>query len=255
VFVAAAAGNGDLEPMRALPTHVAGGTVGVDRSVDALDDLHKLQHAIAWTRIGLTFGTDEDGPHTADVISRIGTVRRYLDTMPTRATTPDQPAKHRWRGVAASLHPELALTEDWPQFAAELDWAVNAGIDVAGELHRIVSDLRHVATPAPPPAPIAGRRQPKRPPQPTPTAATPPPHELAAASYRQPPPPDARADPAQLTSASRRRSMEGSRLISRPIPRTLGTPPPSCTNAAANSGAAPRAAANRSAANSLRRAT
>ena len=31
VFVAAAAGNGDLEPMRALLTQVAGGTVGVDR--------------------------------------------------------------------------------------------------------------------------------------------------------------------------------------------------------------------------------
>jgi fido (protein-threonine AMPylation protein) len=47
VFVAAAAGNGDLEPMRALLTQVAGGAVGVDRPVDALDDLHKLQHAIA----------------------------------------------------------------------------------------------------------------------------------------------------------------------------------------------------------------
>ena len=45
--------------MRALLTQGAGGTVGVDRPVDALDDLHKLQHAIAWTRVGLTFGTDE----------------------------------------------------------------------------------------------------------------------------------------------------------------------------------------------------
>ena len=53
VFVAAVAGNGDLEPMRALLTQVAGGTVGVDRPVDALDDLRKLLHALAWTRVGL----------------------------------------------------------------------------------------------------------------------------------------------------------------------------------------------------------
>ena len=53
MFVAAAAGNGDLEPMRALLTQVAGGTMGVDRTIDALDDLHKLQHALAWTRVGL----------------------------------------------------------------------------------------------------------------------------------------------------------------------------------------------------------
>ena len=103
--------------MRALLTQVAGGTMGVDRPVDALDDLHKLQHALAWTRVGLAFGTDEDreqlGPHATDVISRLGAVRRYLDTMPTRATTRDQPAEQRWRGLAASLHPELALTEDY----------------------------------------------------------------------------------------------------------------------------------------------
>jgi hypothetical protein len=102
--------------MRALLTQVAGGTMGVDRPVDALDDLHKLQHALAWTRVGLAFGTDEDreqlGPHATDVISRLGAVRRYLDTMPTRATTRDQPAEQRWRGLAASLHPDLAQTEN-----------------------------------------------------------------------------------------------------------------------------------------------
>jgi hypothetical protein len=83
-----------------------------------------------------------------------------------------------------------------------------------GELHRIVSDVRQVAKPAPP-----------------------------------------RAGSAQPARTARRRSMEGCRLVSRAMPRTFGTPPPSCTNAKANSGAAPRAAANRSAANSLRRAT
>ena len=149
-----------VEPMRALLTQVAGGSLGVDRPVDALDDLHELQHALAWTRVGLAFGTDEDrehlGPHATDVISRIGIVRRYLDSLPSRATTRDQPAEQRWRGLAASLHPDLAQTENWPQFAAELDSAVTAGVDVAGELHRIVSDVRQVAKPRI--APCAGRR-------------------------------------------------------------------------------------------------
>jgi fido (protein-threonine AMPylation protein) len=39
VHVAVAAANGDYEPMRALLTVAAGGTVGVDREVAALDDL------------------------------------------------------------------------------------------------------------------------------------------------------------------------------------------------------------------------
>jgi len=116
VFVAVAASNGDLEPMRALLTQVAGGSLGVDRPVDALDDLHNLQQALAWTRVGLAFGTDEDrehlGPHATDVTARVGIVRRYLDTLPGRATTRDQPAEQRWRGLAASLHPDLAQTEN-----------------------------------------------------------------------------------------------------------------------------------------------
>ena len=63
-----------------------------------------------------------------------------------------------------------------------------------------------------------------------------------------------RAESAQPARAARRRSMEGCRLRSLVTPRALRSSPPICSNAEANSGAAPRAAANRSAAISLRRA-
>lgn len=44
VHVARTAAHGDYEPMRALLTVVARGAVGVDRPVDALNDLDALQH-------------------------------------------------------------------------------------------------------------------------------------------------------------------------------------------------------------------
>ena len=194
VFVAVAAGHGDLEPMRALLTQVAGGTLGVDRPVDALDDLHKLQHAYAWGRTGLAFGTDADrerlGPQHIELVERIDIVRYHLDGLPERATTREQPPEQRWRGLAASINPALTQVDDWPQFAAELDAGAVAGIDVAAELHRLTKDVgTRTARPAPPTSspttPPAARRHPD--PAPTPP---PPARELAAAGYyRQAPPP------------------------------------------------------------------
>lgn len=190
VFVAVAAGHGDLEPMRALLAQVAGGTLGVDRPIDALDDLHKLQHSLAWGRTGLSFGSEEDkarlAQQTPEVADRIDIVRAYLDAQTARATTREQPPEQRWRGLAASINPAIPMGEDWPQFAAELDIAADAGLDVAGELHRITKDItnQHERVQASKPtAPHVDRR----PPEPSPSP-TPPPPELAAAGYHQPPP-------------------------------------------------------------------
>lgn len=46
------AAAGGYEPMRALLTVAAGGTLGVDRELEALNELDKLQHAQAWARVG-----------------------------------------------------------------------------------------------------------------------------------------------------------------------------------------------------------
>lgn len=176
--------------MRALLAQVAGGTLGVDRPIDALDDLHKLQHSLAWGRTGLSFGSEEDkarlAQQTPEVADRIDIVRAYLDAQTARATTREQPPEQRWRGLAASINPAIPMGEDWPQFAAELDIAANAGLDVAGELHRITKDItnQHERVQASKPtAPHVDRR----PPEPSPSP-TPPPPELAAAGYHQPPP-------------------------------------------------------------------
>jgi cell filamentation protein len=193
VIVATAAGQGDLEPMRALLTQVAGGTLGVDRPIDALDDLHKLQHSMACARTGQVFGTDEDkdrlAAQTTELAGRIEVVAHYLDTQPGRASTREQPAAVRWRGLAASIHPELSQTESWPQFAAELDEAAANGIDVADTLHTVARDLRNTQrtqppTPAPTPRPPVHRS-----PQPAPAPRPPQPELAAAGYYRSAPPP------------------------------------------------------------------
>src|SRR3954447_27029730 len=199
-LVAVAAAHGDLEPMRALLSQVAGGSLGVDRPTDALDDLYKLQHAQAWGRVGLAFGAEEDrarlAPQLIELSTRVEQVGAYLDSRPERATTLEQPAEHPWRGLAASIAPGLTEAENWPQFAAEMDSAAQSGVDVAGELHRIAHDLRsdpprrdpsaRTGTGAPAPA-AAGRGVPTDPV----VASHPPrsqPGERAAAAYsRQPP--------------------------------------------------------------------
>jgi cell filamentation protein len=194
VLVAVAAAHGDLEPMRALLTQVAGGTLGVDRPVDALDDLHKLQHDYAWGRTGLAFGTDADrerlGPQSVELVERIDIVRYHLDGLPERATTREQPPKQRWRGLAASINPALTQVDDWPQFAAELDAGAVTGVDVAADLHRLTKDVgARMASSAPPTSSPATPPAARRLPGPAPTPS-PPARELAAAGYyRQPPPP------------------------------------------------------------------
>ena len=94
VHVAMAAGHGDYEPMRALLTVVAGGTVGVDRQVEALDDFDKLQ-----TRAGV-------GPH------RHGLRQQH------RTRHPDHPAgrarRTRGRGPLSPRLPSRARHQRRP---------------------------------------------------------------------------------------------------------------------------------------------
>lgn len=191
VHVAVAAGHGDYEPMRALLTVVAGGTVGVDRQVEALADFDKLQHGQAWARTGLVFGSSTERAtlttQLAELGERLDVVRFHLDSHPDRASSVEQPAEQRWRGLAASILPTLPLSDDWPRFAGELDEGVAAGIDVATELPRLaVRDSPTVAVPTSPAAhvtPPPSRPRPADVPTPRPSS------DVAAAAYRPPQPP------------------------------------------------------------------
>jgi cell filamentation protein len=195
IHVAVAAAHGDYEPMRALLTVVAGGTVGADREIAALDDLDQLLHGQAWARTGLVFGTDTQRatlhPQLEELHSRIAIVARHLTAHPERPAMIDLPATERWRGLAASIQPALTQVENWPQFADELDNAAAAGIDVARELPRLATrtpeqempqtnrgQTRNATSVSPAPRIL-----------PDPSLASPPrPHELATAGYHQPPP-------------------------------------------------------------------
>jgi hypothetical protein len=103
----------------------------------------------------MVFGSDAERAslttQLAELSRQLDLVRFHLDSLPARATTIDQPASVRWRGLATSILPGLPRTEDWPRFAGELDEGVSAGIDVATELPRLaVRDSPTVATPASP---------------------------------------------------------------------------------------------------------
>ncbi len=191
VHVAVAAGHGDYEPMRALLTVVAGGPVGVDRQVEALDDFDKLQHGQAWARTGMVFGSSTERAtlttQLAELGERVDVVRFHLDSHPERATSADQPAEQRWRGLAASILPTLPLTEDWPRFAGELDEGVAAGIDVATELPRLA--VRDSPTVGEPTSPAEQVTPPPSRPEPADVPAQRPSSDVAAAAYRPPQPP------------------------------------------------------------------
>jgi hypothetical protein len=81
------------------------------------------------------FGTDEQKQTIAvqleELGDRIGTVHLHLEIHDQRASTTEQPAADRWRGLAESINPALTQVEDWPQYAAVLDSAAADGIDVA----------------------------------------------------------------------------------------------------------------------------
>jgi hypothetical protein len=53
-------------------------------------------------RTGLAFGGDADrerlAPQSVELTGRIDVVRSYLDSLPGRATTREQPAVQRWVG-------------------------------------------------------------------------------------------------------------------------------------------------------------
>lgn len=144
--VAVAAAHADYEPMRALLAVVAGGRVGVDRDVAALDTHDKLQHGLAWATTGVAFGTEDQRrtlqPQTEALQERIGAVRLHLDLHPDRLVSTEQPAAERWRGLAASIHPALTRSGEWPAYAEEIDAAARAGINVAKELPAIISPRR-----------------------------------------------------------------------------------------------------------------
>lgn len=185
-LVAVAAGHGDYEPMRAVLTVVAGGTVGVDRDVQALDDLDKLLHGQAWARTGLVFGTEQETAllvrQFEQLTSRVEVVLGYLDTQPDRRSTTDQPPADRWRGLVSSVLPALVEADNWPAFAAELDQGVAVGIDVARELPRLAAcDPDAPATRPDPAAPHPATATP------TDTPTPPPPSEMAAAAGYYPP--------------------------------------------------------------------
>ena len=186
-LVAVAAGHGDYEPMRAVLTAVAGGTVGVDRDVEALDDLDKLLHGQAWARTGMVFGTDQERttlvPQLEELGTRIDAVRAHLALQPDHLSTTEQPAEHRWRGLVSSVLPALVEADNWPTFAAELDQGAAAGVDVARELPRLaIRDPEAPTTRPDPAAPSTAT------PRATDTPTPPPPGELAAAAgYYRPP--------------------------------------------------------------------
>jgi cell filamentation protein len=199
VHVAVAAANGDYEPMRALLTVAAGGTVGVDREVAALDDLDKLQHGQAWARTGAVFGTDEQKQTIAmqleELGDRIGIVHLHLEIHDQRASTTEQPAADRWRGLAESINPGLTQVEDWPHYAAVLDGAAADGIDVATELTTMIAAraaepavTSNPVAPASRPAPSSAARTETPPSAPSQAQA----QEMAAAAGYSPPSPPPR---------------------------------------------------------------
>lgn len=166
VHVAIAAAHGDYEPMRALLTAVAGGTLGTDRPLDALNDLDKLQHGQAWARTGMVFGSAAERaaltPQLEELSRRAEAVRHHLDSNPERPASTDQPAADRWRGIAASILPGLPQTKDWPRFAAELDEGAAAGIDLAAALPRLaVRDTPAHAEPERPATRVAAAQTPE----------------------------------------------------------------------------------------------
>ena len=196
VHVAVAAANGDYEPMRALLSVVAGGSVGIDREIAALDDLDKLLHGQAWARTGMVFGTDAQReqlrPQLEELQARIGIVALHLADCPARGDGTEQPAAERWRGLVASVNPALTSAHDWASLAAELDRAAAAGIDVGRELPglAISGALQRPRTVETQPAGrhVEAARAPARTNGAEPArASTPDPQELAAAGRARPP--------------------------------------------------------------------
>jgi cell filamentation protein len=153
-YVAIAAAHGDYEPSRALLSVVAGGTTGIDRPVGVLNDLDKYLHAQAWSRTGLVHGTDQEQQVVTGQLRQLDPlvvdVASYLRTHHSvRATSVEQPATERWRGLVESVHPSLTKDLHWAAFAAELDASATAGIDVAAELPRMSRAPVRPLTPSP----------------------------------------------------------------------------------------------------------
>lgn len=190
--VAIAAAHGDYEPSRALLSVVAGGTTGIDRPVGVLNDLDKYLHAQAWSRTGLVHGTDQEQQVVSGQLRQLDAlvvdVASYLRTHHSvRATSTEQPATERWRGLVESVHPSLTKDLHWAAFAAELDASASAGIDVAAELPRM---SRAPARPLTPSTGDGRTPPPATPPPPAYRVAYTPEHPAAASS-----PPPAPAQP------------------------------------------------------------
>lgn len=155
-----AGGQDNREPMRALLTVAAGGTVGIDRPAAALDDLDALLARQAWARTGMIVGTGHDKAvlpaELPELDRRIGETYRYLADQPGRQISHDQPAADRWRGLVASHFPNLVGVERWPAFAERLDVGAAAGYDMPDELAALGPGVKPDTVarrldPAPPP--------------------------------------------------------------------------------------------------------
>jgi len=160
------AGGQAREPMRALLTAVAGGTVGIDRPAAALDDLDAMLERQAWARTGMVVGSEQDKAvlpaELRQLKGPIADTYRYLADQPVRQASRQQPAADRWRGLVASHYPGLVTVDRWPAFAGHLDVGAVAGYDMADELSALSPGARpeEVARrlePAPPPT-LAERR-------------------------------------------------------------------------------------------------
>jgi cell filamentation protein len=145
VHTARAAAHANYEPMRALLTQVADGTLGVDRPVQALDDLDAALRAQAWACTGLTFGDEEDRERIRaklpGIDAQVATVRAHLAALPEQVPSRGQPAQDRWAGFAAALDPQLVTHRAWPSIAEAMDRVVADGVDVTVELPKMLAAL------------------------------------------------------------------------------------------------------------------
>lgn len=144
------------------------------------------------------FGTDEQKRTIVSQLEqlgeRIGIVQLHLEIHGQRASSTEQFAVDRWRGLAASINPAMTQSEDWPQYATVLDTAAADGIDVATELPAMLAvraagpaagnpDLER--RPATSPTSLAARTEAPEPVAPSPARA----REIAEAAGYAPPTP------------------------------------------------------------------
>jgi hypothetical protein len=129
-LVAVAAGNGDYEPMWAVLIAVAGGTAGVDRDVEALDDLDKLLHSLSASASPASTcrcaPTASSRPRTQRPGDGAGSSPRSTQRWSKPRAGRRSPRHRRWRGSIGRLAagspaahaPAAGLVDLWPKAPA-----------------------------------------------------------------------------------------------------------------------------------------